>query len=84
MRLWLLFGISFCILDQRGGYVLDLVVVVEPLDDEEAEEDVEEDLVVDAEEEPVVVEELPVEVDAVDEITIDELGCPPDNVNCML
>jgi hypothetical protein len=82
MRLWLLFGISFCIPDQGGGYVLDLVVVVEPLEDEEDAED--EDLVVDAEEEPVVLEELPVEVDAVVEIMTDELACPPDNVKGML
>jgi hypothetical protein len=53
-----------------------LVVVVEPLEDEEDED--EEDLVVDAEE-PVVEEELPVVVDAADEIN--ELGAPPDNVN---
>jgi hypothetical protein len=77
----LLFGISLCELDHGGRYVLDLVVVVEPLEDEdeEDEDEDEEDEVVEAEEEPVLVEELAVVVDAPDEIN--ELGAPPDNVN---
>jgi hypothetical protein len=86
MRLWLLFGISFCTLDQGGGYALDLVVVVVELfeneEDEIEDEEDEEDLVVDAEEELLVVEELPVEVGAADEIN--ELGAPPDNVHVVL
>jgi hypothetical protein len=92
MRLWLLFGISFCTLDQEGGYALDLVVVVvevfENEEDEDEDKEDEEDLVVDAEEEFLVVdelpvvEELPVEVGAADEIN--ELGAPPDNVHVVL
>jgi hypothetical protein len=64
----------------RGGYILDLVVVVEPLEDEDDDEEDEDevDLVVDAEEE-LAVEELAVVVDAADEIN--ELGAPPVNVN---
>ena len=71
-----------CELDHGGRYVLDLVVVVEPLEDEDEED---EDLVVDPEVIVDAEEELAVEeVDAVDVSTTDELGCPPDKVKNML